>query len=90
MKLVFCVWCSEIYSLTIKRMKSCHCGKTKGRYVDQKDIEIFGDGAVVPGFGNPSFVHAVRQRQFGMDFTAFVIAEPNLSIVRKGIEDETI
>lgn len=43
MKLVFCTECSDIFSLSLN-VRSCRCGRVKGRYLDERHAEVNGRG----------------------------------------------
>ena len=95
MKLLFCPECKDVFNLTFKN-KSCSCGKTYGKYVDDLNAEISKD-SIPLGFANSSFLFAVRVQLMlndkeqdnpnvcckGEEFTAFVIPDWATSIKRK-------
>lgn len=75
MKLVFCNKCSSVFSLSLKKEKSCDCGECKGKYIDELNAEFSGDGIPL-GFVNYSFIGALLSQPesgLGNEFTAFVI-----------------
>lgn len=76
MKLIYCVTCSSIFSLSVKNKKSCDCGKSWGQYkIDGLHAE-YGGNAIPLGFVNSSFRKALFNQPkngMGFDFTAFVI-----------------
>ena len=76
MKLIYCPFCGDVLSLSLKK-KSCTCGKSYGKYVDELNA-IICHNTIPLGFANDSF-HRARwaQPQFGWGekFTAFVIPE---------------
>ena len=55
--------------------RSCFCGKSKGRYLDNLNAEF--EGPAIPlGFHNAHFVNALEnqpEKNWGKEFTAFVI-----------------
>jgi hypothetical protein len=76
MKLILCEECLDIFSLQ-SRMKICHCGKSKGRYINSLNAKITGP-CIPLGFANASFVNALHLRPksgMGSKFDAFVIPE---------------
>lgn len=74
MKLLFCKNCHDVFSLR-RTEKTCHCGSSKGQYLNNLDAVYSGD-CIPLGFDNPNFVQALeRQPEKGMGevFRAFVI-----------------
>ncbi len=57
MKLLLCLDCSDIFSLT-RREKKCNCGNTSGQYIDRVNAEISGN-CIPIGFSNKSFKMAL-------------------------------
>jgi hypothetical protein len=75
-KLLYCLRCHDAIMLIPNEIRSCKCGRSSGRYVDDINAEISGDDAVCIGFSNPSFWDALcnqPQSGLGSEFTAFVI-----------------
>lgn len=79
MKLLYCLACSQVFSLT-QDERSCDCGDTRGAYLDHLNAWYAGENAIPLGFANGSFVAAMRAQSDGLDpeefgtrFTAFVI-----------------
>lgn len=73
MKLLFCPKCSDVFSLSFDE-KSCSCGESKGKYLDNLSAEH--TGGIPIGFDNTSFVIALKQQPdsgMGKKFNAFVI-----------------
>ena len=64
MKLLLCVSCSDVFSLSTKGIKTCSCGKTSGEYVNHLDAVVTGqkNKFVVLGFANDSLVDAIRDQ----------------------------
>jgi predicted nucleic acid-binding Zn-ribbon protein len=62
MKLLLCIDCGDIFKLSPKREKSCDCGKTKGKYLNERDVEISGNCMPI-GFANSQFGTAVRTQR---------------------------
>ena len=87
MKLLFCKECNSIFNLTIAE-KTCECGKTKGKYVDNLNAEYSGPGIPL-GFSNNSLIRAIKIQEMlnelekdnpkvcckGEEFTAFTIPQ---------------
>jgi len=75
MKLLFCSSCGDVFAIH-KQERSCLCGKTKGRYLDNVNAVYSGTGAVPLGFHNQDFINSVLRRPqegMGKEFVAFVI-----------------
>lgn len=85
MKLLVCIKCSDVFSLR-KEERKCVCGKSKGKYLDNLNAEF--SGPCLPlGFANSSFVEALQnqpEKDWGKEFTAFVIQKECSTMVRKG------
>ena len=99
MKLLLCPTCSDVFKLDEDELRQCKCGKCSGRYVDNINAEVWGDGVVI-GFANGSLARAImKQRAFGdlietmggcygrevkgREFDAFIIPDSAASVVRK-------
>lgn len=91
MKLLMCLECADIFSLS-KKEKVCGCGKTKGRYIDNLNAEYSGNAQPI-GFANGSFMEAIKVQRIenkkpkaknecckGVEFTAFFIPDSATSI----------
>lgn len=91
MKLILCEKCSDVVALKVNASRSCFCGLSGGRYLDDLNAEVWGPCFKL-GFANPSLVAALRAQKFegdstetmrygyetvtkGRDFRAFVIPE---------------
>jgi hypothetical protein len=75
MKLIFCPDCQDVFKLT-KKVKSCECGKCKGKYINNIDA-IYNDGIPL-GFNNTTLGMAIASQPvagWGKRFEAFVIAK---------------
>jgi hypothetical protein len=75
MKLIFCTYCQDVFKLT-KKVKSCECGKCKGKYINNLDA-IYNDGIPL-GFNNTTLGMAIANQPvagWGKRFEAFVIAK---------------
>ena len=95
MKLLMCLKCGDIFSLTMKN-KTCGCGESSGMYVDNLNAEIKGECKAI-GFANSKFKIAYQMQKMeddaqakinkptccdGVEFTAFFIAESATSVKR--------
>jgi hypothetical protein len=75
MKLLFCKNCHDIFNLANK-LKTCSCGNTKGKYIDNINAIYFGKQSIPLGFDNFSFTEALKSQPLrgdGYGFIAFVI-----------------
>lgn len=75
MKLILCSYCYDVVSL-LSKSRTCDCGGSWGRYLEDNLHAEIGGGAVPLGFSNPDFRRAVRNQPEsgeGEYFTAFVI-----------------
>jgi len=63
MKLLYCIKCSDLFKLVRAEMRSCTCGKTRGRYLNKSDAEISGD-AVSIAIGNGSLRDAIGRMRW--------------------------
>lgn len=57
MKLLFCTECHHVFSLSFA-LRSCDCGRVKGRYVDETHAEVNGNGFSL-AIGNGSLFKAI-------------------------------
>lgn len=76
MKLIFCPECRDIVKLVTDKWRTCDCGKSGGRYLDD-DLEAVYEGRAVPlGIDGPSFASAIKNSDavLSENFEAFVIA----------------
>jgi len=94
MKLLLCMKCSDIFSLTFED-RTCKCGETSGKYIDDLNAEIKGECMPI-GFANSSFINALKMQEIenkhydgnkdtcckGQEFTAFIIPEWAKSVKR--------
>lgn len=93
MKLLMCLNCGDIFNLTMKE-KSCGCGETKGKYIDNLNAEYEGDAQPI-GMANGSFMESLKIQRIedkrprrkdkccmGVEFTAFFIPEKASSICK--------
>lgn len=85
MKLLMCLECNDIFNLDLSE-KSCSCGRSKGKYINQQLADYTGKSAVPLGFSNPSFIQAIKDQPnegMGKEFTAFVIPKNCETFFRK-------
>ncbi len=63
MKLLLCVSCNEIFSLS-HEYRECRGGHCGGRYTDNQNLKYWGpmDTTFVLGFSNSTFVSALRDQ----------------------------
>ena len=76
MKLIFCPYCEDVVKLT-RYDRSCICGASGGKYLeDGLHAEIRGK-AVPVGIDNRSFVEALKLYEVGLNhnITAFLISK---------------
>ena len=74
MKLLVCPKCNDVFNLQLSVEKTCSCGQTKGKYIDNLNAEY--EGGIPLGFNNSHFLDALRKHILtgaGIDFTAFAI-----------------
>lgn len=98
MKLIFCKECRDVVALKENIDRTCECGKSGGRYVDDLNAEIWGP-CLKLGFSNHSFSAAIIAQRLsgdstekmaygtgyvtkGRDFEAFIIPESAETMVR--------
>ena len=98
MKLFLCEKCADVVSLRVGFDRSCDCGQSGGRYVNNLDAEVWGP-CMVLGFANSSLTKAYRAQKhlgdssekmmydgitvaMGRPFDAFIIPESANSIKR--------
>ena len=59
MKLLFCPDCWDLFKLTLK-LRSCACGKVKGKYLNVKEAVSNGQGVSL-GLDNLRLVQGIRK-----------------------------
>ena len=88
MKLIYCITCGDVFNLS-KELKTCGCGKSYGKYINDLFAEVSSD-SIALGFVNNSFADAITNRTLindrGENFTAFVIPAICRTIKRKNIK----
>ena len=85
MKLLFCTECCDVFSLKQEQVKSCSCGLSSGKYIDEVNATYTGKGVPL-GFVNMQFIHAIKyqpKKGMGKVFTAFVISEDCETFVKE-------
>ena len=87
MKLILCKNCSDVFKLS-QMMRSCKCGMSQGRYLNDLDAEYSGSSAVPLGFANSTLVEAIHKQPedgMGTEFVAFVIPKecPTMKLVKE-------
>lgn len=79
MKLIFCQNCHDVFKLH-SDFKTCLCSASGGRYIDDLNAVITGEGIPL-GFDNNDFVKAlktykeVKIKDKGFVFKAFIIPD---------------
>jgi len=76
MKLILCRRCHDVVK-ALPEWRSCSCGKSKARYIDDLHAEYMGP-CIPLGLDNKSMLLAIRVRPangLGSGFKAFVIPE---------------
>jgi hypothetical protein len=58
MKLLFCFTCNDVVKLNLVD-RTCSCGQTRGKYLDDKNAEIKGPGVLI-ALNNRTLEDAVR------------------------------
>ena len=90
MKLIFCSTCHDVFKLS-HTLKSCECGKAKGRYlVDGIHAEI-NAGAIPIGMANSTVAKGVvaylrgnKTMDCHIDAWVFKVDEPHITVVEFG------
>lgn len=68
MKLLFCKACGDIQSLLVNVWRSCHCGKSMGRYLaDGDNAELKGTYVKVIGIYNQDIRAALGHEMHGLN-----------------------
>lgn len=84
MKLLYCPQCHDIVAL-YQEKRSCLCGLSSGKYLDDRVTVKIDGAAIVLGFSNSEFFAAVRnQPEYGLghEFLAFVLPK-STEVVKK-------
>lgn len=93
MKLLACIECSDVFSLT-RKVRRCGCGMSAGVYRDNLNAEITGPCQPI-GFSNASFIKSLQLQKIedkyqptdpscckGVEFDAFFIPAAATSVKR--------
>jgi len=81
MKLLYCEKCGDVFSLRSGRVNDCYCCESKGRYIDNRKVEVTGP-CIVLGIPWESLRKTI-ERKNGKNIKTFIIREPNKTITRK-------
>jgi hypothetical protein len=91
MKLLYCKECHDIFSLSLE-LKSCTCGKSKGKYTDNFNARY--SGPCIPlGIDNNSFRLALNNQPNsgqGFDFEAFVIPKVCNTFIKEKLNENSL
>lgn len=94
MKLFFCLKCADIQRLYYNT-RTCKCGSSSAKYIDNKNAVYEGENCIPLGFVNQDFIKAVKMAQIenkhqhekttcsGVDFRSFVMLNCTESIQKK-------
>ncbi len=88
MKLLLCSECYDVFSLDF-HLKSCTCGQTEGKYIDDINAIYAGRSAIPLGFNNLTVVEAIKkqpEKGWGEEFKAFVIPKDCPTFKRKNCD----
>ena len=58
MKLLFCEYCHDVFKLGSDQLRSCECGRVKGRYINDREAEV-SPGAISLVISNKSLEQAI-------------------------------
>lgn len=86
MKLILCSTCSDIVKLHTSMLRTCLCGASWGRYLNDGHTATYGGKAVPLGILNSALEAAVLRVRGGnpnRSFTAFVFGDEEISF-KKG------
>lgn len=64
-----------IYLISIFMKKSCSCGRSKGKYINQQLAEYTGEFSLPIGFSNSSLIQTIKDQPIeglGKEFAVFV------------------
>jgi hypothetical protein len=85
MKLIFCLKCQSIVTLSQKKVRVCECGQAKAMYIDELNAVFTAeeDRYILIGFANYPLQKVVSEyfqygseSSLGINFTSFLIPEP--------------
>ena len=93
MKLIFCSICHDVFKLS-RTLKSCECGKAKGRYLEDGLYTEINKGAVPIGMANSTVAYGVaayvagnKTMDYAIDAWVFKVDEPHIKVVEFGGKD---
>lgn len=75
LKLLLCLNCNDIFNLHYE-IKSCRCGRTYGKHINQSHAVYHGDNAIPIEFNNKTFSDAIKSQQnnsLELSFTSIVV-----------------
>ena len=88
MKILLCDSCGDLFNLK-DELKSCKCGKTKGKYCTNQLNAVITNGIVI-GFSNETFLPAIRSKPNsgrGINFIAFIYPKYSDTVEVLSLED---
>ena len=59
MKLLYCDHCHDLFRIGYDSLRSCECGRVKGRYINDEEAEV-SPGAISIVIGNRSLAQAIE------------------------------
>ena len=59
MKLLFCEKCEDLFKLDIGKLRTCSCGRVKGKYVNNSEAVVNGKGYSI-AIGNGALLGAAH------------------------------
>ena len=90
MKLIFCPACDDAFKLS-RTLKSCKCGKAKGRYLEDGIHAEINQYAIPIGMANSTVVKGVvaylggnKTMDARIDAWVFKVDEPHIKVVEFG------
>ena len=90
MKLIFCPKCDDAFKLS-RDLKSCKCGKAKGRYLADGLYAEINVGAVPIGMANSTVAKGVvaylegnKTMDCNIDAWVYKVNEPHIKVVEFG------
>ena len=88
MKILMCEQCGDLFNLK-PELKSCSCGKTKGKYCSNLLNAVITNGIVI-GFSSETFLPAIRSKPNsgrGTNFIAFIYPKYSDTVEVVSLED---
>lgn len=77
MKLLNCMECHDVQAMTFTE-RTCFCGKSKGKYVNEVKVEVSGPSRVI-GMRNDDYFASMRTRDPRRNYNWFEIIEKDQS-----------